>query len=220
MNLVEACRYHNPTARLVYTSTRQVYGIPVSLPVREDHPTVPIDVNGINKLAAEYFHLLYQRAYDIQSTVVRLTNTYGPRQQIRNNRQGFIGILTRQALRGESLQIFGSGEQVRDFNYVDDVVEALLLAAVHEPCYGKVWNLGAPARYSLLQFAKMLQELCGVSFKTVPFPQDRKLIDIGDYYGDYAAFNAATSWQPKVDLQEGLSKTVDFYRKHREAYWA
>ena len=220
MNLVEACRQRNPGVRLVYTSTRQVYGVPQSLPVTEDHPALPVDVNGINKLAAEYYHLLYDRIYDLKSVVLRLTNTYGPRQQIRNNRQGFIGIFIRQALQGERIRIFGSGQQVRDYNYVDDVVQALLLAATTDACFGQVFNLGSPSRHSVLELVQMLHELTGVSFDTVPFPDDRKLIDIGDYYGDYRRFAAATQWQPAVGLHEGLDRSLAFFRTHSKEYWA
>lgn len=220
INLVEACRRLNPEARLVYTSTRQVYGIPQCLPVTEGHPTLPIDVNGINKLAAEYYHLLYDRTYGLRSTVLRLTNTYGPRQQIRNNRQGFIGILIRQALRGETIRVFGTGRQIRDFNYVDDVVDALLLAAATEGCYGTVLNLGAPKRYSLLDFVGILEQLCAVRYEIVPFPEDKKIIDIGDFYADYTRIRGSTGWSPAVDLAEGVEKTVAFYRRHKEVYWA
>jgi UDP-glucose 4-epimerase len=220
MNLVEICRQHNPSARLLYTSTRQVYGKPQTLPVTEAHPTLPIDVNGINKLAAEYYHLLYHRTYGLPSVVLRLTNTYGPRQHIRSDRQGFIGILIRQALHGQTLKVFGTGKQVRDFNYVDDVVVAMLRAAQTKACYGQVWNLGAPRYYSLLEFAALLGELCGVKFTTVPFPDDRAIIDIGDYYGDYSAFARVTGWHPRVDLPDGLARTVASYREHKEYYWA
>ncbi len=219
INLVEACRQHNPEACLVYTSTRQVYGIARDLPVDESHPTVPIDVNGINKLAAEYYHLLYHRTYGLRSSVLRLTNTYGPRQQIRSDRQSFIGIMIRQALRGETLQIFGTGRQLRDFNYVGDVVAAILLAGCTDDCMGRVFNLGAPRRYSLLEFVEALHRECPLRHELVAFPDDRKIIDIGDYYGDYGAFAAATGWEPAVDLQEGLSRTLESYRAHPGVYW-
>jgi len=220
MNLVEACRHNNGDARLVFTSTRQVYGRVRDLPVTESHPTIPVDVNGINKLAAEYYHLLYDWTYGVRSAVLRLTNTYGPRQQIRNDRQGFIGIFIRQALKGEKISVFGTGEQLRDFNYVDDVVQSLLLAGAEDECHGKVWNLGAPKRYSLLDFVSCLSELCSVEFEIVPFPEDKKVIDIGDYYGDYSAFAAATGWHPKIDLPQGLERTVESYRRHSSVYWA
>lgn len=220
MHLVEACRFHNPTAKLVFTSTRQVYGRARTLPVRESEPTVPVDVNGINKLAAEYYHLLYDRVYDVPSVVLRLTNTYGPRQQIRNDRQGFIGILIRQALKGEKIRVFGTGQQLRDFNYVDDVVAALLLAGTTPACRGQVFNLGAPQHHSLLEFVQLLGAVCAIDYELVPFPADKRLIDIGDFYGDYTAFRGATGWQPEVPLADGLARTIAFYREHARDYWA
>mgnify|MGYP004002835623 FL=1 len=219
MNLVESCRRYNPDVRLICTSTRQVYGIPQSLPVSESHPVNPIDVNGINKLAGEYYHILYDKTYGLRSSVLRLTNTYGPRQQIRNNRQGFIGIFIRQALKGEMIKIFGDGNQIRDFNYIDDVVHALLLAAGNEKCYGNIYNLGSPNYYSLIQFVDILKEITGVEFETIPFPDDKKIIDIGDYYGDYSLFAKDTGWSPKVDLIEGITRTTDFYNRYKEEYW-
>lgn len=219
MNLVESCRRYNPDVRLIYTSTRQVYGIPQSLPVSESHPVNPIDVNGINKLAGEYYHILYDKTYGLRSSVLRLTNTYGPRQQIRNNRQGFIGIFIRQALKGEMIKIFGDGNQIRDFNYIDDVVHALLSAAGNEKCYGNIYNLGSKKNYSLIQFVDILKEITGVEFETIPFPDDKKIIDIGDYYGDYSLFAKDTGWSPKVDLIEGITRTTDFYNRYKEEYW-
>lgn len=219
IHLVEACRHHAPEAVLVYTSTRQVYGRPQALPVTEDHPTVPVDVNGINKLAAEYYHLLYDRTYGLRSVVLRLTNTYGPRQQIRNDRQGFIGIFVRQALRGERLRIYGTGRQRRDFNYVDDVTDALLRAGATDACHGRTFNLGADRHYSLLEFVEVLARHADVDHELVPFPDDKKIIDIGDYYGDWSAFAAATGWAPRVDLDEGIRRTIEHYREHAEVYW-
>jgi UDP-glucose 4-epimerase len=218
IKLVEACRYHNPSAILVNTSTRQVYGRPQFLPVTEDHPVDPVDVNGINKLAAEYYHLLYHRVYDVRSVVLRLTNTFGPRQQIKNERQGMAGVFLNRALRGQNLKLFGTGEQLRDFNYVTDVVDALLLAAVTPACYGRLFNLGAEQSHSLVDFCATLKELCQVDYEVVPFPADRKLIDIGDYYGSFARFNEATGWRPRVGLAEGLRRSVEFFREHREHY--
>ncbi|HEX2679650.1 MAG TPA: NAD-dependent epimerase/dehydratase family protein, partial [Polyangiales bacterium] len=218
IRLVEACRRNAPQAVLVNTSTRQVYGRPITLPVDEYHPVDPIDVNGINKLAAEYYHLLYHRVYDLRSVVLRLTNTYGPRQQITNDRQGMAGVFLCRALRGQDLKLFGTGRQVRDFNYVDDVVEALLLAASTPACYGKLFNLGATENHSLIDFCEILKKLCGTKYEIVPFPADRKIIDIGDYYGRFTRFNEATGWTPKVGLAEGLRRSIDFFREHRAHY--
>ncbi len=219
MNLVEACRKFNPEVRMLYTSTRQVYGRPQSLPVTEDHPTVPIDVNGINKLAAEYYHLLYHTTYGVRSTVLRLTNTFGPRQQIRSNRQGFCGIFIRLALEGKKISLFGGGTQVRDFNYVDDVVQALLVGITTDACMGRFYNLGSHKAYSLVQFVEILQKHCTFEIESMPFPDDKRIIDIGDYYGDFSRFSAATGWNPEIDLEEGIVRSLEFFRQHREVYW-
>lgn len=218
INLVESCRHNNPHVVLVYTSTRQVYGIPQYLPVTEDHPSIPIDVNGINKLTCEQYHTLYYKVYGLRSTVLRLTNVYGPRQQISSNRQGFIGIFIRQALKRQTIRVYGDGRQIRDFNYVDDVVEAILLSAIKESCYGNIYNIGSPHHYSLIDVVEMLQEITDVCYEIVPFPDNKKIIDIGDYYGDYSLFHKITGWRQKIDMPKGLRKTIAFYRQNPEEY--
>ena len=218
ITLLEACRHENPEVLSVFTSTRQVYGRPLRLPVDELHPTVPVDVNGINKLAAEYYHLLYDRTYDLPSVVLRLTNTYGPRQQIENERQGFVGVFLQRALRREKILVYGTGEQRRDFNHVDDVVDALLLAAATKECRGRVFNLGALAHFSINEFLATLGRIVPVTVEHVPFPNDRRLIDIGDYHGDWSLFARATGWQPKVGLADGLASSIEFFRRHADVY--
>jgi nucleoside-diphosphate-sugar epimerase len=218
LNLVEACRKFAPEAKLVYTSTRQVYGRPQRLPVNEDHPALPIDINGIHKLAAEYYHLLYDGAYGIRSTVLRLTNTYGPRQRINDDRQGVAAVFLRQALLGKTIDLYAGGHQRRDFNYVEDVVDALLLAANNPRCHSRVFNLGAARPHSLLDFTAVLRELCEFAIRCVPFPSDQKIIDIGDYYGDYSAFREVTGWEPRTSLEEGLRHTIAFYREQGNGY--
>lgn len=218
MNLVEACRQFNPNAITAYTSTRQVYGVPQHLPVREDHPVLPVDVNGINKLAAEYYHLLYHRVYDVRASVLRLTNTYGPRLQIQNDRQGFISVFIRKCLNQEPIMIFGDGTQLRDFNYVDDVVDALLLSLATPSCLGKVFNLGSKQHQSVLDLVRLLQKMTPIEYQIVPFPKDKKLIDIGDYYGDFSAFTQHTGWEPKVWLADGLARTLDYFKQFRGDY--
>jgi nucleoside-diphosphate-sugar epimerase len=151
--------------------------------------------------------------------VLRLTNTFGPRQQIRSNRQGFATIFLRQALKGETISLYGGGRQLRDFNYIDDVINALLLAAATDACRGQVFNLGSTRAYSLIDFVDTLKALCTFSVEAVPFPDDKRIIDIGDYYGDFSKFHEATGWSPQVDLSEGLERTVAFYRQHKDVYW-
>ena len=216
--LLESCRAHNPDVKLVFASTRQLYGRPRYLPVDETHPTEPIDVNGVNKLAAEKYYAVYSQVYGLNSVSLRLTNTYGPRQQLRGNKQGFVGIFIRMAIQGEKISIFGDGQQLRDFNYVDDVVEAMLLATDNEKLYGNVYNLGSDDRYSLLQFVELLAQNCDFEFGTVPFPPDHEAIDIGDYYADSTLFRRATGWAPQVSLGEGLRRTVEHFKTRMELY--
>lgn len=216
--LLESCRTHNPEVKLVFASTRQLYGRPRYLPVDEKHPTEPVDVNGVHKLAAEKYYAVYSQVYGLRCVSLRLTNTYGPRQQLRGNKQGFVGIFIRMAIQGERISIFGDGRQLRDFNYVDDVVESILLATDNEALYGSAYNLGSDQRYSLLEFVEILARHCNFEFGTVPFPPDHKAIDIGDYYADSSLFRGVTGWAPRVSLEEGLRRTVDYFKPRIELY--
>jgi UDP-glucose 4-epimerase len=218
--ILEAVRKNNPGVKIVYAGTRQVYGKPMRLPVDETHLLNPTDVNGINKISGEFYHLVYHSVYGIRSTSLRLTNTYGPRQLIKHNRQGFIGWFIRQAVRGEEIQLFGDGQQKRDFDYVDDVVDALLRAGAMEAADGEVFNLGGEAPVALIDIAKMLVELAGRggSYRLVAFPADRKKIDIGDFYADTTKIRKALGWKPEVALRDGLARTIDYYREHARHY--
>lgn len=219
LSLLEAVRDVNPEAIVIFASTRQLYGRPQYLPVDETHPIRPVDVNGVNKLAGEQFHLLYHDIYGIRSCALRLTNTYGPAMRIKDARQTFLGIWIRHLLTGVPIQVFGDGHQLRDFNFVDDVVEALMRAASSEACHGHVLNLGSPEVVSLADLAARLMPFQpGASWELVPFPEERKRIDIGDYYSDHAlAFNLL-GWKPQVDLDAGLARTVTYYRHHLSRY--
>lgn len=216
--ILEAIRQFNPKLRLVFSSTRQIYGRPQYLPVDEAHPITPVDVNGINKLAAESYHLLYGKVYGLEVTCLRLTNTYGPRMRVKDARQTFIGWWIRQLIEGHQLQIFGTGEQLRDLNFVDDVTTAMLLVATHAKAVGQIYNLGAEP-ISLLELAKLMVECNGSgSFTTVPFPEDRKTIDIGDYYGSFEKIKADLEWEPEFSLREGLERTLSYYKKYSSHY--
>ena len=220
LSILEACRKGNPKARILYASTRQIYGRPVKLPADESHPIRPTDVNGVNKAGGEMYHRLYHQVYGLRTTSLRLTNTYGPRQLVKHNRQGFASWFIRQAVRKEEILIFGDGSQKRDFNYVDDVVDAFLRAAISEKSVGEVYNLGASPPVSLLEFVKTLLEVSdgGGGYKTVPFPDERKRIDIGDFYNDFGKIRQELGWEPQVSLREGLARTVDYYRRNIDHY--
>lgn len=216
--LLEVCRTHHSDARLVFASTRQLYGRPRYLPVDEQHPTCPVDVNGVSKLAAEQLFRLYHENYGIRSVSLRLTNTYGPRMDLGNPEKGFANVFLARALRGDPLVVYGTGEQRRDFNYVTDVVSALLLAATTEAAYGTALNLAHPENHSLNDFVAILSRLLPVQSQQVPFPPERQAIDVGDYYGSFHRMHALTGWSPAVDLSAGLERTVDFFLQHREQY--
>ena len=219
--ILEACRRNNPGIRIVYASTRQIYGRPEYLPVDERHLLRPTDVNGINKMAGEWYHILYSNVYGVRGAVLRLTNTYGPRMRIKDARQTFLGVWIRNLLRGDEIQVFGNGSQQRDFNYVDDAVEALLAAAVSDQAVGQVLNLGAEPPISLKDLAELLIKLNGSGrCRSVPFPEDRRVIDIGDYYADFGRAVSVLGWKPRVALADGLQRTLDFYREFGEHYAA
>lgn len=218
LSLLENCRHHNPAAKVIFASTRQIYGRPQYLPVDERHPLNPVDVNGINKIAGESYHLLYNSVYGIRTAVLRLTNTYGPRMRIKDARQTFLGVWLRAVIENRPFEVWG-GEQLRDFTYVDDVVDALMLLALDTGHEGRAFNLGGDAVVSLRATAEAMVEAAGEgSFEVREFPTERKRIDIGDYYADDRAFRAATGWQPRVSLVEGLRRSVDYYRQHLNHY--
>jgi len=216
--ILEACRHANPGIRVVFASTRQIYGRPHYLPVDEKHLLRPVDVNGINKMAGEGYHILYHDAYGIRATVLRLTNTYGPRMRVKDARQTFLGIWIRLVIEGQPFEVWG-GEQLRDFTYVDDAVEALLLAATRPEAIGRIYNLGGERVISLRELAALLVKTNGAGeFLIRSFPEERKKIDIGDFYSDYRLIRQELGWEPKVPLSQGLSLTLDFYRRHLPSY--
>jgi nucleoside-diphosphate-sugar epimerase len=219
LSILEACRKYNPGIRIVFASTRQIYGKPKYFPVDEKHPLHPVDVNGINKIAGEQYHILYQEVYGIASSVLRLTNTYGPRMRIKDARQTFLGIWIRNLLQGKPIQVFGDGKQRRDYNYVEDVLDALLIAATEKNAVGKVYNLGAPDPLSLEDTAKiMCQEIEGGDYQMIPFPEDRKAIDVGDFICDYSALRNEFEWEPKVSFEEGIQRSFEYFKDEFEHY--
>jgi UDP-glucose 4-epimerase len=220
--LLDTCRQVAPDTKVVFASTRQIYGrVPEELlPVDERQAPSPVDVNGINKLAGERYHVLYNNVYGIHTSVLRLTNTYGPRMLVKNNRQTALGWLIRQAMDGEEITIFGDGLQLRDFTYVDDAVDAFLMAGANDAANGQVFNVGAIEPVSLRELTELLIDVAGVgSYRLEPFPPERKAIDIGSIYIDDRKIRRVLKWRPQVDLREGLTRTVSYYRTHRAEYW-
>lgn len=218
LSILESCRQYNPSIRVVFASTRQIYGRPDYLPVNEAHPLRPVDVNGVNKMSGEAFHTLYHQAHHLSTVVLRLTNTIGPGMRVKDARQTFVGIWIRRLLEGSPIEVWG-GEQIRDFNYVDDAVDAFLLAGAKPEAEGKIFNLGSSEKLSLKELAELLIEINGSGTMNLrEFPAERKAIDIGDYYSDHQSITSTLGWQPTTTLRKALTETLAFYRLHLDRY--
>jgi UDP-glucose 4-epimerase len=219
LTILEACRRNNPDVRVVFAGTRQVYGKPDFLPVTEDHLVRPTDINGINKVAGEYYHLVYNNVFGIRACSLRLTNIYGPRQLVKHNRQGFIGWFVRLAVEDQEIQVFGDGSQLRDFVYVDDAADAFMRAGATDACHGHAFNVGGAEPIAHRDLVRILTDTAGTGrVRFVEWPPEKKAIDIGSFYADSSRFMAATGWSPTVDLHEGLTRTVAYYREHLSRY--
>lgn len=218
LSILEACRKHNPGVKIVFASTRQIYGKPEALPVDEKHLLRPVDVNGINKMAGEWYHILYNNVYGLRACALRLTNTYGPRMRVKDSRQTFLGIWIRLLVEGRPFEVW-DGAQLRDFTYVEDTLDAFLAAATSDEANGQAFNLGGDCVISLKNLADLLIEVNGGGeYGLRSFPADRKRIDIGNYYADFSRIRSALGWQPKVSLRRGLAETLAFYREHLQHY--
>ena len=219
LTILEACRQHNPATKVVFAGTRQIYGRPDRLPVDESHLVRPTDINGINKAAGENYNIVYNNVFGVRACSLRLTNVYGPRQLIRNNRQGFIGWFIRLALEGKEIQVYGDGSQIRDFVYVDDVADAFLRAGADDDVNGDVFNVGGSEPIAHRDLVKILIDEAGRgSVRFVEWPEEKRRIDIGSFYSDSSKFTAVTGWQPRVNLREGFRRTLEYYRIHFEKY--
>lgn len=220
LSILEACRHENPEIKVIYAGTRQQYGKPDYLPLDEAHLQHPTDVNGVNKLAGEWYHIVYYTAYNLRTCSLRLTNTYGPRQLMRHSRQGFIGWFVRLVVEDEQIQLYGDGSQLRDLTYVDDVVDAFLRVGASDESNGQVYNLGGQEPVSLLDLTRRMIDIAGTgSVRLVPWPEARKRIDIGDVYSSYAKIEAALGWHPTTALPTGLTKMIHYYQEHQTHYW-
>ncbi len=219
IKLLEMCRKLNPAIRIVYAGTRQMYGRPHYLPVDEMHSLEPLDFNGISKMAGEWYHLVCHRVYGMRTTSLRMTNVYGPRMRVRDAYKTFLGLWIRQIIDGQDMILYGDGRQVRDLNYVDDVVEALLACAANPQAEGQIYNLGAEP-VSLLLLAQTLADVNGKgNYRLEPFPLEMERIDIGDYYGDFSKIHSQLGWEPSTPLRDGLFQTLNYYRENQLHYW-
>ena len=218
LQLLEACRAVNPGITIVHAGTRQIYGRPDYLPVDERHPLRPVDVNGVNKMTGEAYHLLFRDVYGIKSRSLRLTNVYGPGMRIKDARQTFLGIWLRRVIQGEPFEVWG-GEQRRDLLYVDDAAQAFLYAAVTQEAEGLALNVGGDEPCNLADLAEaIIAAYGGGKYEIRDFPAERRRIDIGDFVTDDRRFRAISGWRPRVCLADGLRRSLDYYRRHLAFY--
>lgn len=219
LSLLESVRIYNPSAKIIFAGTRNQYGKAKYLPVTENHPQEPTDINGINNIAAEKYHLMYTSVYGIKTVSLRMTNTYGSRHQMKHPRQGVLNWFIRKVLDGETVELYGDGKQIRDINFIDDVVSALLQVGGSEKGWGEAYNLGGTP-VSLIDFVGKVIQINGKGKIVIkPMPSDRKIIEIGDYKADWSKINKTYGWKPGVSLDEGIKSTIDYYRKYKKYYW-
>jgi len=219
LSILEACRRYNPSVKVVFAGTRQVYGRPEKLPVTELQLVKPTDVNGINKAAGEYYHLVYNDVFGVRACSLRLTNVYGPRQLIKHNRQGFIAWFIRLAMENREIQIYGDGSQLRDFVFVDDAADAFLRAGADDASNGQVFNVGGLEPIAHRNLVELLVSVAGSGrYHCVEWPPEKKAIDIGDFYADSSLIERTLGWRPVTSLRDGLDRTLRFYRAHAEQY--
>ena len=220
LTILEACRENNPKIKIIYAGTRNQFGRAKYLPVDEEHPQIPTDVNGINRISGEQYHLLYNHVYGIKTCSLRVSNTYGPRHQMKHPRQGVLNWFLRQIMDGEKIELHGTGEQIRDTNFVDDIVDAFILAGASRKAWGKAYNLGG-FPVSLKKFVETAIEVYGKgSFKIVPQPEERKKIEIGDFVADYSKIKRELGWEPKISLKTGIRNTFKYYERYKKYYWS
>jgi UDP-glucose 4-epimerase len=220
VHFLESLRAHNPEARVLYVGSRAQFGRVAVFPINEDTPPNPRDVYAVSKQAVEWYHFQYASICGLQVTSLRLGNTYGPRHQMRHAQYGVQNYLIRLAMEGKEITVYGDGHQVRELLYVEDAVEAMLRLARHDGCIGEVYCIGALERVSFLELVQSIIRAAGSgSYRHVPWPREREIIEVGDVRTDDSKLRGDTGWAPKVSLEQGLGQTVEFYRAHRERYW-
>jgi UDP-glucose 4-epimerase len=218
--VMEALRRHNPRARVIFTGTRGQYGPATQLPVNELAPTNPKAIYEISNLAAEKIIQFYHEVHKVPAVLLRLTNIYGPRAQMKHSQYGVVNWFIRMALEGRTIQVFGDGQIKRDFLYVDDCVEALMKCARSDAAYGEILNVGVDQPTTFLELAQSLVQECkGASWAYAPFSPERKAQEPGDFYSDITKIRTLVGWEPTTSLAEGLRQSLAYYRRHRQHYW-
>lgn len=220
LSVLEACKRNNPEARLIFTGTRGQYGPSVKLPVDENAPTNPMGMYAITNLTAEKMILMYHNIHRIRGVCLRITNTYGPRHQMKHNRYGVLNWFIRLVLDNETIPVFGDGQILRDFLCIDDLVECLLMVATCEEAYGEIFNVGSGTGMNFLDLAKTIIKVARSGrYEFTEFSPERKAVEPGDYYADISKIRRLVGWEPKTAIEVGLKKTIEYYKQYRYHYW-
>jgi len=218
--LLESCKKSNPDARMLFSSSRMVYGRITGTPVPETHTTEPLSMYGTHKLSGENYHLMYYRSYKVPTTCLRIANPYGPRQQMKHSKYSILGWFIRMAMEGQTIKVFGEGEQIRDYIYVSDIVEGFLACGVSDECIGEVFNIGSGTGSRFVDMIKTILEVVdNGEMEHVPWPEDYESVETGGYISDNTKLTNTTGWKSKVDLRKGIELTFDYYNEHRDKYW-
>ena len=218
--VMEALRLHNPRANVIYTGTRGQYGPAVSLPVNEEAPTHPKGIYEISNLTAEKIIQVYYDARGIDAVLLRLTNVYGPRAQMKHPRYGVVNWFVRLAIDDATIKVFGDGKILRDFLYIDDAVEAIMMSALAPKAAGEVLNVGVDKPTDFIELAETLIDVAGSGrWEFAPFSPERKAQEPGDFYSDISKIKRLVGWQPRTTLRDGLRRTIEFYRANKAHYW-
>jgi nucleoside-diphosphate-sugar epimerase len=220
LQVLEACRLENPRARLLFASSRFVYGRIEYNPVDEGHPFNCLSIYGIHKLAGEKYYRFYQEAYGVPTVSVRIANPYGPRQQMKHSKYGIVNWFIRLALDGQPLTVFGDGLQRRDYIFNEDLAAGCIALMLSPGTEGQVYNLGTGTGVPFIEMAQLVAAAVpGAELRQVEWPQDRYFVETGDYLSDISRITAVSGWQPRTSIEAGIERTVAYYRAHRQQYW-
>jgi len=218
--VLEACRRNNSAARIVFPSSRMVLGKLLQSPADEKHPTEPLSLYGVHKLAGEKYYLTYHRTYGLKTTILRIANPFGIRQQMKHNKYSLVGWFLRQAMEDRTIQIFGDGSQLRDYLYSDDAVEAFLRAAVSERAIGEIYNVGSGSSHPFYEMVQTVVDVVGQGrLEYVPWPQNYEKIETGGLEISIEKARRGLRWSPRFNLKEGIGKMYLFYKEFKPYYW-
>jgi UDP-glucose 4-epimerase len=219
LTVLEAMRAVNSHAKILFSSSRLVYGRILTTPVNEEHPTNPLSLYGIHKLLGEKYYRYYADQFGIRAMSVRIPNPYGPRQQMKHNKYSIVGWFVRQAMEDKTITIFGDGSQERDYLYIDDIVSAFIELTVKGES-GEVYNIGTHERVRFVDMVDAVLAEVGKGKKEhVPWPPKYEKNETGNYIADTSKVKSITSWQAQVPLKEGIARMVAYYKQHHQYYW-